>query len=118
MKLEIPELSALKLKNEKGVPVRKKLGVLIGTNRIIVEQMSLDWVEVADWDNDGDLDLSSQHEEAPMAVSKVGITFRAREKPGIRNASAPVESALASQRGPSRQARIRIATTAVCGSGI
>ncbi len=56
-KLEIPELAALMPKNENGVPVRKKLGVLVGSNSIIVEQPSMDWVEFADWDNDGNLDL-------------------------------------------------------------
>jgi hypothetical protein len=30
---------------------------MIGSSKIVVEQRVMDWVDVADWDNDGDLDL-------------------------------------------------------------
>jgi hypothetical protein len=66
-KLEIPEIAALTPKNEHGVAVRRKIGVIIGGSKIVVERMVVDWVEVADWDNDGDLDLTRQPEKAPMA---------------------------------------------------
>lgn len=72
-KLEIPALAALKPKTGKGGPIRKKLGVLIGSNRIIVEQPSVDWVEVADWDNDGDLDLLVNMRRHRWSYPKSGL---------------------------------------------
>jgi hypothetical protein len=55
-KLEIPALAALTPKCANELPVKKKIGV-IGSRQIVVERMFLDWVEIADWDNDGDVDL-------------------------------------------------------------
>jgi hypothetical protein len=43
-------------KSANGLAVKKKIGV-IGSKQIVVERMVLDWVEIADWDNDGDVDL-------------------------------------------------------------
>lgn len=56
-RLTIPALARLLPKNERGLPIRTKIGVLVGGKRIVVEQSVLDWIEVADWDNDGNPDL-------------------------------------------------------------
>lgn len=83
-KLEIPELAALKPKTEKSGPIRKKFGVLIRTNRMLVKQPSVDWFDVADWDNDGGLDLLVNTRQHRCLYPNSGH-IQAAGEPGIRN---------------------------------